>query len=60
MKPLSELPKRQGFRFVGIRHDDTRIQCRLDTSYRSRCIWWIDGNAKMVVDESKLAGWVPK
>lgn len=58
MRPLSELPNTEGFRFVGIRRDGSRVECTLH--YQDP-----DGNMSLrlracndrVDCESELAGW---
>jgi hypothetical protein len=56
MRPLSELPNTEGFRFVGVRHDGSRVECACTVS---------PGHVKFVgvpgafIAPLKLAGWEP-
>ncbi len=57
MRPLSELPNTGGFRFVGIRHDGSRVECKRTTFDLN---WHETGpDTACSVWHHELAGWEP-
>jgi hypothetical protein len=60
VKPLAHLPNTEGFRFVGIRHDGSRVNChRQYSSYAESFVTYGDGPEGYNLDSIELAGWEP-
>ena len=57
MRPLSELPNTEGFRFVGIRHDGSRVNCRQVREYDG--VQLLTGDVADGTRGDTLAGWEP-
>jgi hypothetical protein len=57
-RQIADLPMRDGFRFVGLRHDGSRVRCVV--KHMAGCGYYIRQRGLYCYDDvsDKLAGWV--